>query len=230
MNRNQLLQEVTQAVSLRESDNLAASKKLFITLTKRVSALARSPKTEDRNLYIKVIGEYVIQLRHEGAKAFQEALKLARSLYTYNRDYSLNNPFAIRGVSNTLMNLEGYEMAEKYLREILNLIPASDSAKKGDTLAHLSRCLFRQGKVDPASGLIDEAITLIDQNTENAPEMNLAVWKSHALMVKALLLNSRGDKTNAISLVKEAGVLSGKFNLVIRINQSRELLDYLQKQ
>jgi tetratricopeptide (TPR) repeat protein len=217
-------QQSASAVIAREQGNLIKSAQLFSDLLPELENLKNSPDPSDQQTYVHIMGEIVIQYRHEGKAALTKALDLAQSLYLY----APRDPNAIRGLSNTLMNLEAYELAEKYLREMLTHIPETNSAWLGDTQAHLSRCLFRTNKLEQANSLIDSALTNISANTANVPVLNIAVWKSHALMVKALILNSQHHRNEAIVLAQKANDLVIKEKLKLRTEEAKQLLDFLR--
>jgi tetratricopeptide (TPR) repeat protein len=219
-----ILQKSLLAVTAREQGDVKKSAQLFSKLLPELEILKNSPNLSDRQIYSQIMGEIIIQYRHEAKASLAKALGLAHSLYFSTPQ----DPNVIRGLSNTLMNLEAYEIAEKYLRHMLEFLPKTDSAWIGDTQAHLSRCLFRTNKIDQAKTLIDSALVNIDCNSGNSPVLNIAVWKSHALMVKALILNSQHHQNEAIVLAKEANDLAKKEKLKIRTEESQQLLDFLK--
>jgi tetratricopeptide (TPR) repeat protein len=225
--RKKLMGELKEAIEVREKGDLEKSKRSFEKLLGQVESLRDSSYLEDQRAYVLVMSEGVIQLRHEGKRVMTEALGIARELYKYARLKRLDDYRAVRAVSNTLIDLGDYEGAEAYLREMLSLIPAGDSAKIGDTKAHLARCLFRMGRLQEVEMIIDEAIEGIDENTSGWSKMHIAVWKSHALMVKALIFNVRSEREKALRFAKEALGLAKKQGLAVRVGEARSLVECL---
>ena len=227
INLEEILKQNEAAIRVRENGDLVKSRRMFGEMLPEVNLLKDSKDLSDLDVYFRVMGEWVIQLRHEGKSLLQKALKIAREMYEITKQKQRENPRVIRGVSNTLMNLEAYELAESYLKKMLKIIPQSDSARIGDAQAHLARCLFRTSKIKESKALIDEALVAIGRNTDNALLLEIAAWKSHALMVKSLVQNSEGKKKLAIIAVKEALALAKKENIIPRVHEAEELIEFL---
>ncbi len=225
-----LLSKTKTAVRLRESGDIKKSGKLFAEISANLKTLKSSSDSQDQDAYIQIIGEIVIQYRHEGKNSYLQALNLARSVYQYAKQKVRKNPVAVRAVSNTLMDLESYELAEKYLREMLSLIPSEETAKLGDTQAHLAKCLYRTSKIDEAEKQIEQALFKIDMNNGSSSKMHIVVWKSYALCVKALILNSKGQIKEAIKEAEQAHQLAKKEHLAMRIEEAKQILEYLRSE
>jgi len=226
--RRNLLIATKKAVFFRERGELVKSRKIFKRIIKKAKVLKNSINKTDQNKYVEIMGEWIIQLRHEGKYSLNLALSEAMSVYNYSRNKQLGNPKAIRGVSNTMMNLEGYEFAQSYLKEMLELLTKNDSARVGDTLGHLAHSLFRSGKVAEAEKMIVEAIEKIDLNSGNSSDLEVAVWRTQAMMVQALILNLEGRLSEAIKMVDEAFKIAKKNKLSARIDQTKWLASYLK--
>ena len=222
--REKLPLEIRSAVQRRERGDLKSARKIFENVLRKAEELKKSPDIDDQDAYIGIMGEWIIQLRHEGKRKLEEALDVAISVYEYNQKHQRDNPNALRGVSNTNIDLENYEIATGYLKETIALLPESDSARKGEAMSHLAKCLFRTGKVDNAEKVIEESLRLIDQNTAGMKPMFIAVWKSHALKVKALILNSEGRHKEAMLLAKRSLAFAQKFRLAIRTREAEEAI------
>lgn len=226
MTLQKLGDRVNEAVGVREKGNLRKSRFLFESVLKDINKLLqKDPSKELKNIYATAMGEYVIQHRLEAGALYRKALKLGEDLLKYDRENKLNNPLSIRAVSNTLLNLGVFEKAEKYLRQLLPLYE-ENSAQIGDTKAHISYCYFRTGRVNEASKLVDEAIEDIKENS--AKKKYFSVWLSHALLVKSLILNSEKKVKEALEYAKESLKVAEKGGIKVRINQSKEVIDYLQ--
>jgi tetratricopeptide (TPR) repeat protein len=227
-NRKELLKELREVVTTREHGQTDISGKKFDDIIKEAEDLKRTNDREDWQVYIQIIGEYVIQLRHEGNRSYMKALSVAQNLYSFNKSKDLKNPRAIRSVSNTLMNLEAYEVASDYLKELIETIPKEDSAQLGDAMAHFARCNFRMGKVEEAEKILNEALENLDKNSGGSSPLEIAAWKSHALVVKAIILNSRGETKEALSDAEKALKMAKKENVIPRIKEITEVINYLE--
>ena len=174
------------------------------------------------------MGQWVIQQRLEGKKALTDALALAQKIYALDTA----NPVGLRGLSNTLMNLENYESAQGYLRQALTKIPPSNPARLGDVQAHLARCLFRTGKPSQALSLVEQALTNIakgvDLEIETNPDLVVSVAKTDALLVKALVLNSRGRTSESLLLCQSAKKIAKQYQLAFRLQEIRPFIEYLK--
>ena len=226
MNYLPLENRINEAIGVREKGNLRKSRFLFESILKDINKLLqKDPSKELKNIYATAMGEYVIQHRLEAGALYRNALELGEDLLKYDRENKLNNPLSIRAVSNTLLNLGAFEKAEEYLRQLLPLYE-ENSAQIGDTKAHISYCYFRTGRVNEASKLVDEAIEDIKENS--AKKKYFSVWLSHALLVKSLILNSEKKVKEALEYAKESLKVAEKGGIKVRINQSKEVIDYLQ--
>lgn len=227
MNYSQFHEQIKEAIRIREEGRLLESRPLFEKLVNKLKTrISQKSSAELKYIYATAMGEYIIQYRLEAGAVYREALKLGKDLLKYDNDNKINNPLSIRSVSNTLLNLGAYEEAEPLLREIIPLYE-NNSSRQGDTKAHLAYCLFRSGKVEQAAYLIENAIPLIQENS--AKEDELAVWHSHALIVKSLILNALNNKKEAIQAVSLALDIAEKGKKPIRITQAKHVLAFLQK-
>lgn len=226
--REKLLKKLKEIVEVREHGQTDISGQMFSDLLKEIEGLKQSKDIEDQEAYIRIISEYVIQLRHEGNRSYMKALGVAQNLYAFNKSNNLKNPRAIRTVSNTLMNLEAYEVAFDYLKELIAVVPKEDSARLGDAMAHFARCNFRIGKVEEAEEILSEALENIDKNSGKSSSLEIAAWKSHALVVKAIILNSKGELKEALSEAEKALEIAKKENVVPRIKEITEVINYLK--
>jgi tetratricopeptide (TPR) repeat protein len=226
--REELLNKLREATEAREHGRTDISSKIFANILSDIGTLKKSKDREDLNAYILVMSEYIIQLRHEGKRSYMKALKIGQDLYAFNKSEDLQNSRAVRGISNTLLNLEAYEVAFDYLKELISLTPKEDSARQGDALAHLARCMFRMGKLNQAESTLNDAIKGIEANSGKSSSIEIAVWKSHALIVKAIILNSKGNIKKALSEAESALEVAEESNVVPRINESTEIVNYLK--
>jgi len=228
MDVNQLLEKTKNAIRLREGGKLDLSRKLFSEIVTEAEVLSKSHDKKELDAYIYIMSEWVIQLRHEGKRYYLKALEKARNVYNFSKLNKINNPRAVRGISNTLMNLEAYEVAEDYLEEMLNLIPETDSARRGDIMTHLARCYFRTGQISLAEKELGKAIGNIDKNIGGSSALEIAVWKSHALIVKTLLLNSKGKFKEALKESQNAFKIAEKENAILRMKEATEIINFLK--
>ena len=228
MNIKRLENRIDEAINIREKGNLEKSRLLFESIIKDINKLLQKDSSKElKNIYATAMGEYVIQHRLEGGALYRKALKLGEDLLKYDRENKLNNPLSIRAVSNTLLNLGAFEKAEEYLRQLVPLYEGN-SAQIGDTKAHISYCYFRTGRVNGANKLVDEAIEDIKENS--AKKKYFSVWLSHALLVKSLILNSEKKVKEALEYAKESLKVAEKGRIKVRSNQSKDVIDYLQKE
>jgi ankyrin repeat protein len=84
------------------------------------------------------------------------------------------------------------------------------------------------GKCDEAEKMLDKALENIEVNSRKSSPIEIAAWKSHALIVKAIILNSRGDLKAALSESQKALEVAKKRNIVPRINEATEVINYLE--
>ena len=217
--------DLEKAISTRESGNLEKSRKLFeILLHKTEPQLKLENSKKNNYFYATLMGEYVIQYRLEASNLYSEALSLGRDLLKYDKENNIGNPLSIRSIANVLLNMGAFEMAEDYLRQMISFYP-DNSAKRGDTKAHLAYTLFRIGRIEEASDLVEEA--MIDIRRNDKEEKFVDVWLSHSLMVKSLILNSKNKYTEALKYAKKAVSFAKRSKSVFRIKQSEELLSFI---
>lgn len=218
---------IKQAIDTREKGELSKSRRLFESLLKDIEKqLHKDSSKKLKYIYATAMGEYVIQYRLEARQLQHEALDLGRKLLEYDRKHKLNNPLSIRSVSNTLLNIGGYEEAEDYVKTIVRLY-RNNSGRQGDSEAHLAYVYLRTSRIKEAEVLIGRAIDNIKRNTGDEPY--ISIWLSHALMVKSLIYNANGKLIEAIESAKEALKVAKTDNRVFRIKQAQELIDFLQK-
>ncbi len=218
---------IKQAIDTREKGELSKSRRLFESLLKDLEKQLKKDSTKKlKYIYATAMGEYVIQYRLEATRLYDKALELGKSLLKYDRQNKIGNPLSVRAVSNTLLDIRRFEESEEYLRQLIPIYK-ENSGRQGDIKAHLAYCLFRIGKVRGASKLIDEAIEDIEKNT--AKEEYFSVWQPYALMVKALIYNSKEKFGEAMKYAKKASVIAKIDNRVFRIKQAQELVDLLKK-
>ncbi len=220
-----LEKRINEAIDIRENGDLVKSRSLFEKILEDIQKLLLQDSSKKlKNIYVTAMGEYVIQYRLEAAESYKEALKLGKQLLKYDRKYKVGNPLSIRSVSNTLIDLGAYEQAEKFLKDLIPLYEA-DSAKLGDTKAHLAYCLFRTARIEKSYKLVNEAIKDIKLNT--AKDKYVSNRLSRSLNFKALVLNAKGEVNEALKIAQEAFSIAKENNNVFRINQTREIIDYL---
>ncbi len=223
-----LEERIKKAIDIREEGALKKSRPLFESLIfdiKKLLAKDSSPRL--KNIYATAMGEFVIQHRLEARQLNHEALDLGRKLLEYDRRYKLDNPLSIRSVSNTLLNIGGYEEAEDYVKEIIKLYQ-NNSGRQGDSEAHLAYVYLRTNRIKEAEELISRAIDHIKRNT--AEEPYVSIWLSHALMVKSLISNAKGKPIEALAAAEEALKVAKKDNRVFRIKQAKELVNFLKEE
>lgn len=227
MNCQKLRDKLKTAIDLREQGKLDNSRVLFEKIIEETEAILKKDGTKEaKYLYLEVMGEYVIQIRLEAQKKLMEALELGRSLLSFDKRNNINHPLSIRSVSNTLINLEKFEEAIPYLKKLIKLYRDS-SAQAGDTRGHLARCLLRIGKLSEAKKAIDKSIEEIEKNSAKIDDTS--AWFSHALMVKALVLNAESKKREALSFAKKALRIAEKGKKAFRIDQAKTLIEQLNQ-
>jgi len=218
---------IKQAIDTRERGELSKSRRLFESLLKDLEKQLHKDSTKKlKYIYATAMGEYVIQYRLESRQLNHEALDLGRKLLEYDRRHKLDNPLSLRSVSNTLLNIGGYEEAEDYVKRIIKLY-RNNSGRQGDSEAHLAYVCLRTNRTKEAEELIGRAINNIKKNTGD--ELYISIWLSHALMVKSLIYNTKGKLIEAIETAKEALKVAKTDNRVFRIKQAQELIDFLKK-
>lgn len=210
-----LLVKIGEAVKVRESGKLADSRKLFELLLKNVD-----PNNPE---YVRLMGEYVIQLRLESKEMASEALKLGQELMTKHP----SEPAAIRALAHSLTDLGGFELAEPFFHKMINSY-ADNSLKKGEEQAHLAYVYLRIGKVASALELIDESIGNIEKNTAN--EDYVEIRESYAYFVKSLVERAVGKTVNAKQSAVKAMEIAKRGKAVFRINQARELIKLFESE
>lgn len=203
-------QKLEKAVEVRETGRLEKSAMLFSNLLSEV-------EKDDGDLYLLVMAEYIIQLRLEGKAKYEQAYRHGEKLW---KEYP-NEPMAMRSFVHPIVDLGGFEIAEDVLRRLVELYP-SNSLKKGEAQAHLVNTLMRIGKLEEASKLIKLAINNIRRNTSS--ESYIEVRESYALMVRALLLRTRGEMAEAKQSAYEALKIAEKGRAVFRVKQAEEVL------
>lgn len=226
MSYGALEERIKKAIDIREEGKLKESRPLFESLILDIKKLfAKDSSQKLKNIYATATGEYVIQYRLESRQLQHEALDLGRKLLEYDRRHKLNNPLSIRSVSNTLLNIGGYEEAEDYLKRIIKLY-RNNSGRQGDSEAHLAYVYLRTARIKEAEVLIGRAINNIKRNTGDEPY--ISIWLSHALAVKSLIYNANGKPKKAIESAMESLKVAKKDNRVFRVKQAQELIKYLE--
>ena len=225
--KHQIIQDkLSQAIKMRETDQLEKSRLLFEQLIKSTKKLLKTDHSnETKDLFVSVMGEYVIQHRLEAQLRFLKALELGKQLVKFDKKHKVNNSLSLRSVSNTLIDLGYFEKAIKPLKDLIK-INQGNSTRVGDNKAHLAYCLLRTGKLNQATKFIDEATLDIEANTVNIS--HLPVYQSYVLMVKSLIFNAKGQPKEAIKHAKEALVIARKGNYYFRIKQAEMIIETLQ--
>lgn len=222
-----LKKQINNAVELREKGNLNKSRLIFEFIIKDINKfLLKDSSKELKYIYATVMGEYVIQYRLEAEDLYRKALRLGEELLEYDKMNNIKNPLSIRAVSNILLSLGQYERAGEYLELLLPLYKGS-LAQIGDTKAHISYCYFRNGRLDEAQRLINNAIR--DIKKDMAKKQYVPTWLSHAFLVKSLILNSQGQIKEAIKYAKNSLEVAEKGKVKARVKQSKEIIEYLNK-
>jgi len=85
---------------------------------------------------------------------------------------------------------------------------------------------MRIGKLEEASKLIRLAINNIRKNTSK--ESYIEVRESYAIMIKAILLRTRGEEAEAKKYAYEALEIAKKGGAVFRIKQAKEVIKLFQ--
>jgi len=119
MKTKDIKSKLEKAIEVRESGKLEKSSVLFENLKSMVS------KNDD--LYLSVMAEYVIQFRLEGKEKVEKAYEAGEQLW---KEYP-NEPMALRSFAHPLVDLGGFELAEKPLTKLIELYP-NNSLKKGE--------------------------------------------------------------------------------------------------
>jgi len=221
----------TKAVKLREAGQLTEALTLFFQIESQLPSLQSSTNKSDWDQFVGLTGELFITYRHQSKDTLQKTLDKAQEVYKWAKTTGITGQYlsyAIRGISSALLDQNRYEEAEPYLKEMLANMDSQNSAYVGDTEAHLAGCLLRQGKLEEAKKIITGALQKIDQNMANMDAMPTAVWKSHALLVKALIVNSEGNKQQAIAILEEALTLAKSKNLSVRISEISSKLAWIK--
>jgi len=227
MNYNKYSNKLDEAIDVRESGNLKKSRKLFEVLLKNIESETKSNLSNDfQLLYTTIKAEFVIQYRLEAKKLTAEAFSLGKELLEYDEKKMIGNPLSLRSVSNTLIDSQGYEKAVKYLTKMIPMYK-NNSARKGDTRAHLAYCFFRSGHVAKAEKMIDQAIEEIVQNSSK--EKHFQIFRSHALMVKALIYNSKDQASKSLMSAEKALEMAKKSASSFRVKQAEEIIKFLKE-
>jgi tetratricopeptide (TPR) repeat protein len=211
MDISKLNQLIDVAVVERETGDLKKSREMFEEIIPHLNLLADSQNSANIQTYIKGMGEWIIQYRNEGKQIYLTALDLSINLHKFHDDV-----YAVRGIANTLLDAGEYEAAGEYLSQLLNLTPKVDTAKRGDTMAHIAKYLLRTGRKEEALEKITEAIKLLESNPVKHPPLRIAVWKSHALRINSLIAYLNNDLPTAQKLAARALIIAKKFKLKIR--------------
>jgi tetratricopeptide (TPR) repeat protein len=226
MNLQSLESELKKAIAVRESGKLSDSRVLFESLLEKTKKLLGKNSSKDlKYFYLTLMGEYVIQYRLEGVSSFAKGLEIGKEILAYDEENKVGNPLSLRSVSHTLQNMGSFEEAEPYFRRLVDLT-GSDLFKQGEELAHLSLCVFRQGRLDEAEETIERAIEQISKNSSGREYPNVPY--SRALTVKALILNAKGEPKRALKLTQESLSIAKKDKLVFRIKQAEKLIKFFQ--
>jgi len=214
------------AIEIREKGNLKKSRTLFEDLIEDFEDLQKEKLSKELQLfYTTALAEYVIQYRLEAKELLSKALGLGEKLLKYDKKHKINNPLSLRAISNTLIDLQGYEKAIDYLRRMIPLYK-NNSARRGDTRAHLAYCLLRSGQIRKSEKEINKAIKEILENSSRGEY--LTIKHSYALMVEALILNAKGALSEASSSARKSLEVAKSKNRVFRMKQAKELIDYLE--
>ncbi len=210
-------EQLEKIIEIREAGKLKIAKRTFLLPIKQIS--------QDDSIYPRAMAEYIILLRLEAKELLGQALKLGQELLSFEQNKPAVDPLSIRSVSNTLVDLGGFEAAIPLLKKLSTLYP-DNSLRLGETQAHLSLAYLRVGRVEEASKLIKVAIKNIKDNT--ARENYIEVRISYAYMVQSLIFNSLGQKDSAIKSAEKSLEIANHGNAIHRVSQAKELLSFLK--
>jgi tetratricopeptide (TPR) repeat protein len=214
------------AESIRESGDLNKSNKLLRTIIKDLKSLLHKNSSRELNdLYIRAVGHYVIQKRLEAKELFKEALNTSKNLQDFTQKENIKSSEALRSLAHVLIDMGEYEIAEKYLRQLVEL-NKEDINKLSDAKSHLARCLHRMGKLKEAERLIGEAVKGFENS--NSMDEYFSVWYTRALMFKAYILDASGKRKEAIRVAEKSLKIAERENRVFRIDQAKRQVEYLK--
>ena len=226
--RESLIKQAHEAAVFREEGKFIKSREKFERILEKINLLKDSKDTNDNNAYVDIMGHWIVQLRNEGRSKLIEALGVARNVYDYSKDKGLNNANAVAVVSNTLLNLEGYELAEKYLKERIEYAKDDDPYKYAEAIMHYARCLFRTGRVEEARVQLDKAFEITQKKKSGLSDIGKSPILSGLYFLNALMLNQKNELPQAIGSAEEALKIAKKNNIKIRVSQISGLLDFLR--
>lgn len=228
MNLKEIEKRIKKAVAFRESGLLGRSRKLFESIISEIEDLLKNDSSEElKNIYVDVMGQYVIQYRLEAKEMFSKAVKISRSLLEFDIKNTLRNPSSYRALAHSLTDLGLYEQAEMYLRKVVKLYKGN-IAKESESKAHLAYCLLRLSRLEEAQEVVDEALAGFEN--KDYKEQYFSVWFTIALMFKALILNAQGNRAKAIKLAHKAFNIAKKDKRVFRVKQAQQLVDFLENE
>ena len=226
--RENLIKQTQEAAVLREEGKFDESQIMFDKILDEISVLRDSKDIEDNNTYVGIMGHWIVQTRNEGRSKLIEALHVAQAVYDYSKDKGLNNANAVSGVSNTLLNLEGYELAEKYLKEKMKYAKSDDPYKYAESIMHYARCLFRTGRVEEAEESLQKAVKITQEKESVLSDIEKAPILSGLFFMKALIMNQKNKLPQAIENAEEALKIAKENDITIRMSQIGGFLDYLR--
>lgn len=120
-----------------------------------------------------------------------------------------------------------YERACKYAEGYLKI--QESPAPRGDVEASLARFLLRTGKLDEAYKMIEKALSDLAEGWDEESFPHKAIWKSGALLTKALILYNMEDSGQARQLAREALEIAKEHKLKTRKLEAERFLDFLSE-
>jgi tetratricopeptide (TPR) repeat protein len=139
--------KLRKAIELREKGDLKRSRAIFNLLIDKVKHFEKSSSKKEKRLYQAVMGEYVIQLRHEASRLLENALKIAEKIYGSSKEKA-RTPFVIK-----------LDKANKEIGEALNSIEKDmNHPNKLGIIAWKSYALMVRALIVSSCGRSDEAV------------------------------------------------------------------------
>lgn len=99
-----------------------------------------------------------------------------------------------------------------------------DPLNRADVLSHMARAQLRTGDIAVAKETIETALNLLEENSSNAEEPHLSIWKASALITKGFVLYNLGKISEARKIGRAALELAQKADLKTRHKQALQFL------
>lgn len=150
------------------------------------------------------------------------AIRFAEESYQIAKKNNTKMVFCLRALLSASMGLGNYERSKIFAEELVSM--TEKSASKGDFMRHLAECQLRTGDLISAEKTIEKSLELIDKGWEEEMDPQKSIWKTAALILKAIILYNKGNLEESKRTLQDAKDIAEKMNLKTRLAEISEAM------